>query len=309
MKNMWAKTKRMMQSGFVNFWRNGSISLSAVLIMIIALFVISSVLFVGALLTSSLNQIKDKVDVNIYFVTSTAESDILSLQKTLQAMPEVKSVDYVSSEQALQNFKDRHVNDQLTLQALAELNQNPLGAVLNVKAQDPSQYESIASFLQGKNLISKNGAPIVESVNYAKNKVAIDRLTEIISSSQKLGFVVTIILVLLSILITFNTIRLVIYMSREEISVMKLVGASNMHVRGPFVITGFMYGIVAAFITIIILYPIMFYVRGFTTAFAGVDLLQYYLRHFGEIFVLLVGSGILIGGVSSYLAVKRYLQV
>jgi len=306
---MWVKIKRMIQSGFVNFWRNGGISLSAVLVMIVALFVISSVLFVGALLTSTLNQIKDKVDINIYFVTSAPESDILALQKTLQAMPEVKSVDYVSSNQALQDFKDRHVNDQLTLQALSELDQNPLGAVLNVKAQEPSQYESIASFLQSKNLISKDGAPIVENVNYAKNKVAIDRLTSIIASSQKLGFFITLILVLLSILITFNTIRLVIYMSREEISVMKLVGASNMHVRGPFVVTGIMYGTVAALITIAILYPIMLYVHGFTTAFAGVDLLQYYFRHFGEIFVLLVGSGVLIGGISSYLAVKRYLEV
>src|ERR1035437_7419061 len=126
---MWIKIKRMLQSGFVNFWRNGTISFSAVLMMTVALFVISSVLFVGALLTSTLNQIKDKVDVNIYFVTSAPESDILSLQKTLQAMPEVQSVDYLSSDQALQAFKDRHINDQLTLQALAELDQNPLGAV------------------------------------------------------------------------------------------------------------------------------------------------------------------------------------
>ncbi len=306
---MWAKTKRVIQSGFVNFWRNGSISLSAVLMMIIALFVISSVLFVGALLTSALNQIKDKVDINVYFVTTAQESDILSLQKTLQAMPEVKSVDYVSSDQALQDFKDRHVNDQSTLQALSELDKNPLGAVLNIKAQDPSQYESIAGFLQGKNFISRDGTPIVESVNYAKNKVAIDRLTAIIASSQELGFVVTLLLVLLSILITFNTIRLVIYMSREEISVMKLVGASNMFVRGPFVVTGVMYGLVAALFTVIVLYPIMYYTHNFTLAFAGIDLLQYYLRHFGEIFVLLLGSGVLIGGVSSFLAVKRYLKV
>jgi cell division transport system permease protein len=306
---MWVKIKRTIQSGFVNFWRNGSISLSAVLMMVVALFVISSVLFIGALLTSTLNQIKDKVDINIYFVTSAPEKDILALQKTLQAMPEVKNIDYVSSDQALQAFKDRHANDQLTLQALAELDQNPLGAVLNVKAKEPSQYESIATFLQGKNLLSEDGAPIVESVNYAKNKVAIDRLTAIISSSQKLGLAISIILVLVSILITFNTIRLVIYMSREEISVMKLVGASNMHVRGPFVVTGIMYGIVASLITIIILCPLMFYVRGFSIAFAGVDLLQYYLRHFGEIFILLFGSGVLIGGISSFLAVKRYLKV
>ena len=306
---MWVKIKRMMQSGFVNFWRNSTISLSAVLVMVVALFVISSVLFVGALLTSTLNQIKDKVDVNIYFVTSAPEADILALQKNLKEMPEVNNVEYVSREQSLQAFKERHANDQLTLQALAELNDNPLGAVLNVKAKDPSQYEGISDFLQSKNFISRDGAPIIESVNYAKNKVAIDKLTSIISSSQKLGFAVTLVLVLLSILITFNTIRLVIYMSREEISVMKLVGASNMHVRGPFVVTGVMYGLISSLLTIILLYPIVYYVRGFTMSFAGIDLLQYYLRHFGEIFVLLVGSGVLIGGVSSFLAVKRYLKV
>ena len=306
---MWPKTKRIIQSGFVNFWRNGTISLSSVLVMIVALFVISSVLFVGALLTSTLNQIKDKVDINVYFVTSAQESDILTLQKKLEAMPEVKSVDYVSATQALQNFKNNHANDQLTLQALSELDSNPLGAVLNIKAKESSQYESIANFLDSKSLLSSDGAPIIESVNYAKNKVAIDRLTAIISSSQKLGLAVTLVLVLISILITFNTIRLIIYMSREEISVMKLVGASNTYVRGPFVVTGVMYGLVSALITIVLLYPILYYSRSFTIAFAGIDLLHYYLQHFGEIFVLLFGAGALVGGVSSFLAVKRYLKV
>ena len=306
---MWSKTKRIIQSGFVNFWRNGTVSLSSVLVMVIALFVVSSVLFVGALLTSTLNQIKDKVDVNVYFVTGAQESDVLSLQKTLQAMPEVQSVEYVSADQALQAFKDRHTNYQLTLQALSELDSNPLGAVLNIKAKDPSQYESIANFLDSKSLLSSDGSPIIESVNYAKNKVAIDRLTSIISSSQKLGLVITLVLVLISILITFNTIRLIIYMSREEISVMKLVGASNTYVRGPFVVTGIMYGVVSALITIILLYPILYYARGFTISFAGIDLLQYYIKHFGEIFVLLFGAGAVVGGVSSFLAVKRYLQV
>lgn len=306
---MQAKIKRIIQAGFVNFWRNGTVSLSSVLVMVVALFVISSVLFVGAVLTSTLNQIKDKVDINVYLVTGAQETDIMALQKTLQAMPQVKTVEYVSAAQALENFKKLHVNDQLTLQALAELDSNPLGAVLNIKAKETSQYESIATFLDGKTTISSDGAPIIESVNYQKNKIAIDRLTSIISSSQKLGLVVTLVLVLISILITFNTIRLIIYMSREEISVMKLVGASNTYVRGPFVVTGIMYGVVSALITLALLYPILYYVRSFAVSFAGIDLLQYYFRHFGEIFVLLFGAGALVGGVSSFLAVKRYLQV
>ncbi len=298
-----------MQSGFVNFWRNGTVSLSTMLVMIVVLFVIGSVIFTGALLTSALNQIKSKVDINIYFYTTAPEADILALQDTLQTMPEVKMVEYISQDQALKNFKDKHANDQLTLQALSELNDNPLGAVLNVKAKEPSQYESIATFLQGKNLLSKSGAPIVENINYAKNKVAIDRLTSIIDSSRRLGFALTVLLVLISILITFNTIRLVIYMSREEISVMKLVGASNTYIRGPFVITGIMYGVISAVLSLAIFFPIMYSLRTFGNAFASIDLFQYYLTNFGQIFILILVSGALIGGVSSYLAVKRYLKV
>ncbi len=163
---LWTKLKRILQSGFVNFWRNGTVSLSTMLVMIVVLFVVGSIIFTGALLTSALNVIKAKVDINIYFNTTAPEADILALQDTLETMPEVNTVEYVSREQALKNFKDKHANDQLTLQALSELNDNPLGAVLNVKAKEPSQYESIATFLQGKNLLSKSGTPIVETINY-----------------------------------------------------------------------------------------------------------------------------------------------
>ncbi|MDP2704903.1 MAG: permease-like cell division protein FtsX [Patescibacteria group bacterium] len=302
-------TKRILKSGFFSFWRNGFVSLSSVLIMVVTLSVIGSIIFLGAILDSTLTEIRNKVDVNVYFVTSAAEDDILSIKARLETLPEVNEVTYVSREQALEDFKERHKDDQFTIQALEELTDNPLGAVLNIRASEPSQYEGVAKFLEGDNILSKEGSPIVDKINYFQNKAAIDRLTKIINSADKLGFVLTIVLVIISVLITFNTIRLVIYISREEIGVMRLVGASGSYVRGPFVVGGIIYGFVAAIITLILFYPITFWLGDITAGFfIGLNVFEYYLSNFGQMFLVIVTSGIVIGALSSYLAVMRYLN-
>jgi cell division transport system permease protein len=307
---LWLNTKRVIRSGFINFWRNGFVSLASILVMVITLFVIGSIIFTSALLTSSLNQIKDKVDINVYMATNAQEGDIMSLKTNLESLPEVQGVEYISREQALQNFKDRHANDELTLQALDELEDNPLGAVLNVKARETSQYENIATYLQGKNILSREGVPFVDKVNYTQNKTAIEKLTNIIDAGQKLGLILSLLLAIISILITFNTIRLAIFISRDEISVMKLVGASNKYIRGPFVVIGIMYGVVAAVITLILFYPATYWL-GQSTAnfFTGINIFNYYLVNFAQIFAIIILSGIIIGAVSSFLAVKKYLNV
>jgi len=307
---IWTKVKRIARSGFVNFWRNGFVSLSAVLVMIVTLFTIGSVVFLGAILSSTLQSLKDKVDINVYFVTSAPEEDILAIQEKIEALPEVKSVEYVSREQALENFKERHKDEQLTLQALEELDENPLGANLNIKANDPSHYESIAGFLESDNVLSGAGARIVDNVNFSRNRLAIDRLSKIIDSADKVGFGVSILLIVLSIIITFNTIRLTLYISRDEISVMQLVGASYRYIRGPFVISGVMYGFVAGIITLILFYPLTYWFREVSENFlAGFNLFEYYIANFGQMFLLIAGAGIVVGGISSYLAVRRYLKL
>lgn len=302
-------TKRILKSGFFSFWRNGFVSLSSVLIMVVTLSVIGSIIFLGAVLDSTLTEIRNKVDVNVYFVTSAAEEDILSIKANIETLPEVEEITYVSREQALEDFKERHKDDQFTIQALEELTDNPLGAVLNIRAKEPSQYEGIAKFLEGDNVLSNGGTPLVDKINYFQNKAAIDRLTKIINSADKLGFALTIVLAVISILITFNTIRLVIYISREEIGVMRLVGASGSYVRGPFVVGGMIYGLVAGIITLILFYPITFWLGGVTEGFfIGLNVFQYYLANFGQIFLIIITSGIAIGAISSYLAVMRYLN-
>jgi len=305
----WINTKRVLKSGLVSFWRNSFVSLAAILIMTITLFVIGSLLFLGALLSSTLSALQDKVDVNVYFTTAAPEEEIFALADSLRALPEVAEVTYTSREEALERFRERHANDQVTLQALEELGENPLGASLSIKAKETSQYQSIAQFLQDSEAASGQD-PIVENINFFQNQVAIERLSDIIEASRGFGFGIIIFLALASIAITFNTVRLAIYTAREEISVMRLVGASNTYVRGPFVIEGMIYGAVAGVATLLILYPLAYWAGPLTERFfIDINLFSYYVTNFPLFFLVIMGSGIVIGAISSYLAVRRYLKV
>ena len=304
------KVKRIMRTGFFNFWRNGTVSLASVLVMLVTLSVIGAITFAGAILDTSLVTLRDKIDINVTFVTTAVEEDIMKIKHSLESLPEVLLVTYVSPEEALAEFKERHQNDQSILAALDELGENPLGAVLNVKARNPSQYASVAEFLESDNSLSKEGITIVDRINYFQNKAAIDSLTRIIDVADRLGFALTLALAAISILIAFNTIRLTIYISKDEIAVMRLVGASTGYIQGPFVVVGIIYGVVAGILTLLLFLPMTYYITSVTGSFfSGFNLFAYYLRHFPEIAGIILGSGIVIGALSSTLAIRRYLKV
>lgn len=303
----WIDSKRIIRSGFLNFWRNGIVSVASLLVATITLSVITSLILLQAVLHFSLEQIQNKVDVTIYMTNNAPEDKILDLKASLEKLPEVTAVTYTSSEQALENFKNLHQDDFLTLQALNELDENPLGASLNVKAEDTSQYESITKFLETGPVLSNEGTSIIDKVNYHQNKLVIDRLTSIINGAQKLGFIVTLILVLISIVITFNTIRLTIYFAREEIGVMRLVGAENKYIRGPFMVEGILYGSIASVLTLILYIPITFWLGRNMTGFFGMNLFTYYLNNIFQVFIIILFSGVILGAVSSFLAVRKYL--
>ncbi len=305
---MWTAFKRTVRSGFIGFWRNAFVSLAAIFVMMVTLFVIGSVLFLGQLLNVALGQIQDKVDINVYFTTQAVPDEVLALKKSLEALPEVEEVVYVSREEALRAFEERHGNDEPTIQALDELGDNPLGATLRVRTKETSQYESIATFLNEKNETTPGDHSFIDHINYAQNKGAIDKLTGIIDAVKRVSFFTTIILVAASILITFNTIRLAIYTSREEITVMRLVGAGNMFIRGPFVLQGLMYGAIAGVVTLALFYPITLWLGEGTKNFFELNIFEYYIRDFGHIFLVVMGSGMLLGMSSSILAIARYLR-
>lgn len=300
--------KRIIKAGFVNFKRNGSISWAAVLQVVNTLAIIMTILLLQAVLHSALTQIKDKVDVTIYFTTSASEDKILSLKSSLEQLPEVALVTYTSASDALKNFRDKHSNDYPTIQALDEIKDNPLGGYLNVKAKEVGQYESIANFMKSDNALSLGSASIVDKVNYYQNKQVIDNLNIIISGAQKFGFLLTLYFILSSIIITFNMIRLTIFISKEEIGVMRLVGASKMHVRGPFMIEGAIYGIVATFITMVLFLPATLWLGHNMTEFFQINMYDYYIANFLQIFVILLLSGIILGVISSFLAARKYLN-
>jgi cell division transport system permease protein len=245
----------------------------------------------------------------VYFTPSASLDQINSVQNSLKALPEVASIKYVSREDALAEFRERHKNDQSTLQALDELGENPLGAALEIRAKETSKYESIATYIDNLSADQTGSATFIDKVNYFQNKTAIDRLTNIIQTSQRLGIVVTIVLAISSVVIAFNTIRLAIYTSRDEIGVMNLVGAGHWYVRGPFMVAGVLYGIVSAVIVLLLLYPITLWIGPGSERFlVNFNVFSYYTDAFPMLFLVLMGAGVAIGALSSYLAVRRYLR-
>lgn len=306
---MFTSFKRIIRSGFVGFWRNAFVSLAAIFVMTVTLIVVGGVMLVGQLLDATLIQVKDKVDINVYMVTTAEEADILVLQSALEALPDVAEVTYTSRDLALQEFREKHKSDELTIQALDELGDNPLGASFSIRAKDPSQYESIASFLKTHQEQEDPEHPLIDRVNFNQNKEAIDKLTNIIGAVERGSYIAMIILVASSILIAFNTIRLAIYTTREEISIMRLVGASNMFIRGPLVLQGIMYGLISGVLTLLILYPVVLWLGPRTESFFSFNIASYFFNNFGYLFAVLVGSGIIIGTVSSTFAIARYLRV
>ncbi len=302
--------KRVLVSGWKNFARGGAVSAATVLIMTVTLAVIGSLIFLSALLTFTLNTIKDKVDVSVYFVTTATEPQILEVKSQLQQLPQVATVTYTSAEDALAAFRARHANDQLTLQALDELGGNPLDASLEIQANDPSQYESIVSFLQASPALAVGGTSIVDSVNYDQNKQVIDRLALAIQATREVGVAVVVLFAIASILIAFATVRLAIYTAKDEIGVMRLVGASNAYIQGPFIVTGVITGLSAAALVLLLLWPATWYVgRKTATWFGGFNIASYYSSHFLLIFIILMASGIVLGAIASVFAIRRYLTV
>jgi cell division transport system permease protein len=302
--------RRVLVSGAKHFTRSGVVSAATVLVMTVTLGIIGGMIFVSAILSSTLHAIEDKVDVNVYFVTTADQADIDALAGKLRQLPEVQTVTYTSREGALAQFRARHENDQLTLQALDELGDNPLGASLAVKAKDPSQYQAIADLLSDDSALTEGGSSIIDRVNYYQNKTVIDRLTAAIRATENAGAAIIVLFAIASAVIAIATIRIAIYASRDEIGVMRLVGASNWYIRGPFIVAGMIAGALAALIALLLFYPATWYAgSSLENWLGGFNLFTYYLRNFAWIFLVLLFTGIALGGLASFLAVRRYLKI
>lgn len=302
----WIHAKRIFRAGMVSYWRNKAVALASLLVMTTTLFVIGALLLGAAFLQSSLQQLRDKVDISVSFKIDALEADVLAMKTALEQLPQVKEVEYLSRDQEFDDFVERHQDNTPILQSLNEVG-NPFGARLNIKATDPSMYRSIEEFLQNKDDVGLGGQAIIDQISFKRDVV--DRLVRFTNGISQIGWAISILLLIISVFVAFNTISLAIYTSREEISVMRLVGAGNNYVRGPFVVEGLVSGVIASVLAMALLYPCAIWVHDATAGlYGGIDLLNYYLSNFGQIFIILLGSGLLIGGISSLWAVRKYLR-
>ena len=258
----------------------------------------------GVITHAATTAIQQKIDISVYFKTNTPEDEILNIQQSLEGLSQVASVDYISQAQALANFQQTHANDPTVSQAINELDANPLEASLNITAKDPSQYGAINDYLSSPDL-----APYVDTISYAQNQDVINRLATIVRDVNLGGWLVTILLALVAGLVMFNTIRLAIYSNRDEIGIMRVVGASNSLVRGPFVVEGMLWGAIAAVIAIVVVAPALYFISPYLNQFIpGLDIFRYYYLHVLTLFGEDLLFGVVIGALSSFWAVRRYLK-
>jgi cell division transport system permease protein len=301
---MFTIISRIFHFGFKNFWRNGWLSTATVAIMTLALMVFGGLILFSVVTKQAAASIEDKIDISVYFNTNTSEDQILNIQQSLKGLPQVQTVDYISRDQALALFEQDHANDQTITQAINDLNTNPLEASLNIKANDPSQYGDIANYLETPDI-----KQYIDTISYTQNQDLIERLAKIVAIVEQGGWAITIFLVLVAGLVVFNTIRLSIYSSRDEIGIMRVVGASNSLVRGPFVIDGMICGAIAAIVSLVIIAPCLYFISPYLAIIIpGLNIFQYFYTHILQLLVYELLFGIGIGGFSSFFAVRRYLR-
>lgn len=297
---------RAIRSGVTHFWRNIWLSLAATGVMMLTLAMLSLLLTVTVLGQNILKGIESKVDITVFMADDAAEGAIMAVKADAEGFNEVDQINYISKDQALSAFRSKHKDNPLISQALSELGSNPLQAALVIRADKPESYQQISEQLK-----SPKYERVIARVSYDDNREIITRLTSVIDTTRKVGLGITAALAVIAVLVTFNTIRLAIYGYHREIEIMTLVGASPWFIKGPFVIEGILAGAISSFVTILFLYPFLKIISPKIGAFFVDNQFSIYTWALGN-YVLVIGmiggAGILLGAISSIIAVQRYLK-
>jgi cell division transport system permease protein len=295
---------RILRAGWNNFWRNRWLSLATISVMFLAIFSASVLVLLNVVGQNILTALQNKVDVSVYIKQEVGEQEINKMRSDLMFLGEVKNVSYVSSEEALVKFKERHQENPTLMESIAELG-NPLLPTLNIEANNASQYDAIINFLEnGKYKES------IEKINYKQSKSLIEKLSNFSDKVRRSGILISIILAVVAGLVAFNTIRLAMYNFKSEVEVMRLVGASDWYIRGPFLIEGVLYGAFAAAATLIILTPLLyFFSPKISMLVPNSNIFGWYSSNFFLLFSLQLIFGVALGGASSLVAIRKYLRV
>jgi len=300
---------RIIKSGLQNFVRNTTLAIAAIAVMVITLSIVLFSLVANATFGNTIKQITDKITISVYLkdTVTTAQKD--KLLHDIKQIPNVNNVNYLSKDQALDAYKEQNKGNIDLLLAISQTD-NPLPATVQIKPKDPNKIQDIQNYLDKP----ENLALQSDKTSYSGDrKTALDKITKAAKFLKEAGLIGVLIFATVSMLIIFNTIRMAIFNRRDELSIMRLLGASNWFIRGPFVVETMVYGVVSAAISIFLTNTLFVVAASAFNAnslgLLDIDFANHYFgSHFWLFFASLIGLGILIGAVSSIIATRRYLK-
>jgi len=299
--------KRVFSFAIADFYRNKGISLAAIFILTITTMLVTVLFFVQGMSNFLVETVQNKIDITAYFKQDAAEESILAVkEEILKLSSQVERVEYVSREAALEDFVVKHQGDPVFSRALTEVGDNPFLASLNITTDgSPTSYEEVAKLLQADQF-----DPLIEKVDFSQKRDTIEKVFSITSTINKVGLVVGILFFVIALGVVFNTIRLVISNSKEEISIMRIVGASRWFVQAPFVIEGALFGFVAFLICFVLTIVCSYIISSWVSLLLpGFSLMGYLFSHFWLIILIQLAAGAGLGAFCSLIAVRKYLKV
>ncbi len=311
MKRKYITFLRILHTGMVNFMRNASLAIAAIAVMVVTLTIVLFSTITSVTLNHTIAQIADKINISIYLNDTVTADQRNALTKELQSLSQVKNVTYVSKDQALAVYKAANAGNKDLLTAINETG-NPLPASIEVDPVDPSKIDQIQALLNKPSTIQLEDPQAGTSYS-GDRKAAIDKIAHATTILKRVGVAGVIIFTLVSMLIIFNTIQMAIFNRRDEITIMRLLGATTWYIRGPFVVESVIYGVLSALISVAIL-DVVFVVAASTLQASSLGLLDisyannYFYDHFFLLLTVQLGAGIVIGAASSIIATRRYLK-
>lgn len=303
---MLTSTARVVSFAWKNLIRNAWIGLATVLVLVLALLSVNVLVGVNAVTSAAIKALEQKVDVSVYFKAGTPQG-ILDLARSYMAsLPQTASVDLVSADEVLGQFIERHRSDEKILAALKEVEANPFGATMVVKADSTDHYPFLIEALKNPQF-----SFAIETQTYDDHAVAIGRVREIAQSVRTFGMVLTVIFIIFSILIVYNAIRVSIYTQREEIGIMRLVGASNAFVRLPLILNGVFLALISlAVVGGLMALSVVFLEPRLKAFFDGADpgLMSFFTLNAWRLGVIEGVALVILVSMSSWAAAGKYLK-
>ena len=302
--------ERIIKNGFINFSRNIWIAIAAIAMMAITLTIVLFAVVANSTFRHTIEEITSHIDVSIYLKDEVKEPQRQELMNQLEQVDNVKSVSYTSKEQALKTYQEENAENRELLAAISQTD-NPLPASIVIKPEDPNRLDSIRSFLEKPEIEALQSDPTSYS---GDRKAAIDKIAKATHFFEQAGIIGIAVFILISILIIFNTIRMAIFNRRDELVIMRLLGASTGYIRGPFVVETMLYGAVAALLSLAVC-GALFAIASSTLEASSLGLLDisyasdFFTNNLWLILTSQIAIGILIGAASSGVATRRYLKL